>query len=80
VSLRGGTTKQSVKFSRIFYVKFIRVRSFLLAEGIGSNLADCFVVPPRNDTLIWCFGDVDNGQSLKLDASYYTANKTKIAS
>jgi hypothetical protein len=51
-----------------------------LAEGIGSNLADCFVVPPRNDTLIWCFGDVDNGQSLKLDASYYTANKTKIAS
>jgi hypothetical protein len=55
VSLRGGTTKQSVSFYRIPFVKFIEnAQSFqnndYLGKGFGSNLADCFVVPPRNDT------------------------------
>jgi hypothetical protein len=39
---------------------------FLLiqAKGIESQITDCFVVPPRKDTLIWYFGFVGNSQIL----------------
>jgi hypothetical protein len=33
-----------------------------LVKGIRSNLADCFVVPPRKDTLILGFRFVGNGK------------------
>jgi hypothetical protein len=29
---------------------FFLIINLYLTNGIGSNLADCFVVPPRNDT------------------------------
>jgi hypothetical protein len=41
-------------------------------RGIPSQITDCFVVPPRKDTLILRFRLVGNGQSLKLDANYRT--------
>jgi hypothetical protein len=31
-------------------ILFILYSLLNLEKGIGSNLADCFVVPPRNDT------------------------------
>jgi hypothetical protein len=56
VSLRGGTTKQSAKLitktpSLIYFhnVNFNEKTSF-------ENATDCFVVPPRKDTLILGFG------------------------
>jgi hypothetical protein len=36
-----------------------------MAKGFGSQVTGCFVVPPRKDTLIWCFRFVINGQLLK---------------
>jgi hypothetical protein len=39
--------------------------------------AGCFVVPPRKDTLIWCFRFVGNGQNLQLLESYFA--KMEIA-
>jgi hypothetical protein len=38
-------------------------------KRIGSQMTDCFVVPPRKDTLIWCFGLVVDGQRFKLVSS-----------
>jgi hypothetical protein len=44
---------------------------YYLRVGIGSNLADCFVVPPRNDTF-FLSGVllIINGQGFKLKESY----------
>jgi hypothetical protein len=40
-------------------------------KGIRSNLTDCFVVPPRKDTLILGFILVHNLLNLKLDCSFH---------
>jgi hypothetical protein len=67
VSLRGGTTKQPayrqaglLVFAECLLLKFIKIAQLfmlyqLLGRGYRSNLADCFVVPPRKDTFILGF-------------------------
>jgi hypothetical protein len=45
-------------FAEFLLFNFIEIASFFLLvngyfkEEIGSQITDCFVVPPRNDTLI----------------------------
>jgi hypothetical protein len=61
VSLRGGTTKQSAMLLPMPSANKNERTLINLTKKILLNLTDCFVVPPRNDTLIWCFRDVGNG-------------------
>ncbi len=61
MSLRGGTTKQSVILLAIPFVKLIEIVHEIsnvesLAKEILLKLTDCFVVPPRNDTFSWRWG------------------------
>ena len=51
VSLRGGTTKQSAAFNTKFFLKINDYR-LNFTNYILRSVTGCFVVPPRNDTLI----------------------------
>ena len=60
VSLRGERTKQTLKLpqNRGLYFEF---ETLILAYYIDGNGADCFVVPPRNDT-----NSQQNSQAIKV--------------
>jgi hypothetical protein len=63
-------------FARFFSLNLIQLLnsctiSSYFERRIGSQITDCFVVPPRKDTLILGFRLVHNLQYLKLDCSYH---------
>jgi hypothetical protein len=46
---------ESFSLNQLKSLNLLFILLLILAKDIGSNLADCFVVPPRKDTLILGF-------------------------
>jgi hypothetical protein len=58
-------------FARFLSLNSLQLLNLLIisayfGERIASQITDCFVVPPRKDTLIWCFRVVQKLSNVEL--------------
>jgi hypothetical protein len=82
MSLRGGTTKQSVSFRRMPFVKFIIIAQLMcfihvvwrMRLEVTWQIASSYLLAMT--PLSWCFGFVGNEQSLELAPSFTPINSS----